>query len=490
MLYSHRHAALAIMCWAATHPHLMGKDEVGSAPEQRLSIALASDSHLVQQNVEYGMQALLLGDIVAAKRDFEQALSFDPQQPIALCGAILCASNANELTRYSERLSQLDEHYVPTPVEARYLDGLFLLISQQEDKAQEHFSQLSSRYQTDLLSRLWAALLLQDGYDEHEQPRAGQAKALDMLRVPLTDENLKAHGLVHYLLAFIQADAPNRNHDAVEHARKAVKLLPYEPMPQLLLAHHLVRLMTEEGAQLEDLRTEALALLEEAEKQFMASHLDTERRQLDTDAVKSFFWLRLRLYRVELLLDSDPKKALELYREVESLMPQTLQSRGSESHEALSSSLPSGHDLLLWEWSLIPLRQLSQGTRELSQQTIDLLINRAKSHPLQRESALYKQVIDCIQMSLYARLSQQKGQHSLAVEQLQAAQSHYNDLRQNIGLHAQLRTHPLIIRALSSCDVFIAKAQLAVYQDTAEIWESRLKELDLRSSLLLPPLRR
>ncbi len=494
MTYSPSSAALALMAFALSQTALSAQeaDKARPAPEQRLSIALNTESVLVQQNVEYAMQSLLLGDVVAAKRDFEQALKIEPQQPIALCGMILCASNAAEVTRYANYLSQIDDDYVPTPPEGRYLDGLVMLITQQERRAQAHFSQLSSRYQSDLLSRIWAALLSQDGYDELGKPRLGQLKAQDILSTPLADKNLKAHGLLHYMLAFIEADAPKHSDEALEHARKAVELLPYEAMPQLLLAHHLARAMSAEGvesAEVEELRAEALSLLEKAEKQFMLSHLDEEKRQLDTDAVKGFFWLRLRLYRIALLLESDPKSALDLYREVESLMPLSLQTARTERHEYQSASQPSGHDLLLWEWGIIPLRQLSLSKRELTQKAIDLLVNRAKSHPLQRGNPLYMRALNCIQMCLYARLSQQKGQSSLAAEQLKEAQEHYKQLRQDIALDEQNRRHPLVIRALSSCDIFLATAQLAVYQDTAEIWDTRLKELDIRSSLLLPPLR-
>ncbi len=458
-------------------------------PEARLSIPLASDSPLLQQEVEYGVQALLLGDLLAAQRDFQKVLELDEAHPLALCGLILCTVDEAARTRYAQALAELDDAYTPTPQEGRYMEGLYLLISQQEERAKEHFLTLSKQYRADLISRLWAALLMQDGYDELGQPRDAQTEAQELLYAPLRDENIQDHGLLYYLLAYVEADAPQPNEMALAYAREAMKRLPGEPMVQLVLAHHLVRAMERDGADVAKLRAEALELLEEAEAYYARAYLDEKYSQLDRDELISFFWLRIRIYRITLMLQVTPKEALALFREVGRLMPRTLDARESSSAVPLARSQPSGTDLLLWEWSLIPLRQMVASKRELSEAGINTLMKHARTYPLQLDHEIYRQVLALIELTLKARLSQQKGQHSLASERLQEAQELYAKLRQSIALDEASRKNPLVIRALASCDMALGYAQLAIYEDTAIIWETRLGEMDRRSNLLLPPLR-
>ncbi len=439
------------------------------------ALVLSDDDPMLRQHLRFAMQALVLGDLPAAQLDLREALKISPDQPLALCALIL-AAGAEE--KHLLALRNLPDDYIPTPLEARYLDGLYLLISQQDEKAKEHFLSLAKRYRADVLSRLWAALLVQDGYDEYGHANAGQQQAITLLDEALSDENSSAapHPSLHYMRAYVEADAPQPSEKALQSAGLAAQQLEHEAMPLLLCAHMLYR-SGERGEVLEK-------LLQRAEKLFW--------REEGMSEVESFFWLRARLYRITNLMDSDAKRALELYNEVTKLLPKQL---AASKYEA--SAQPSGSDLLLWEWSLIPLYHFIKQEGKLSPDLKLQLLESIRSHRLMRQDSIFIDILHCLENTINARLILQidpenvqstEKQQLAAIQNLNEAQKAYQHLLARINTDDKLRQHPLVYRALKRCENAIIMAQLDIYKETSTIWRGKLEDNRAPVSLLLPPL--
>ncbi len=458
-----------------------GYAETAASPAP-LSIALASAEEQLQQAVERGMQSLLLGDLLAAREYFTTALKHDEKHALALCGMLMSGLDAASFNRYAQALQQLDEHYIPTPQEGRYLEGLYLIVAKQREQARDHFERHALRYRADLLSRLWAALLYQDGYDSLHQPREGQTRALALLDEPLDDKARDKHPLLHYLRAYLEADAPSPSPRALASAQHAAEQLPHEPMAQLLAAHMLKR--STQGKEQKDnaARDKALRLLERAEQDYLAQ----QGEELYADDERSFFWLRLRLYRISLLMSEQPREALRLYNEVADLMSDALST--PQGKRTSADAQPSGRDLLLWEWSLIPLRQLILTRRLENKKAIDTFTHRPMNYGLCRLHPQHRDIIACIKNTLLARYNIHRGHSTHAHQQLADAQQLYSELIKQRELDAQLVSNPIYARALDTCNIAICHAQIELYKETAEMWRDKLKALDLRASMLLPPL--
>ncbi len=435
------------------------------------ALVLSDNDPMLRQHLRYAMQALVLGDLPAAQRDLQQALAIAPEQPLALCALIL-AAGAEE--KHLDALRNLSDDYIPTPLEARYLDGLYLLISQQEDKAKEHFLALAIRYRADILSRLWAALLLQDGYDEFGHANAGQEMAISLLDEVLKGDDV--HPSLHYMRAYIEADAPQPSEAALSSAQLAAEQLENEAMPLLLHAHMLYR-SGERGDAIEK-------MLVRAEELFW--------REGSMSEVESFFWLRVRLYRVTNLMSTDASRALELYNEVEKVLSKQL-----EASKYQANPLASGSDLLLWEWSMIPLYHFVKQEGKLSSDLKQQLFDKARSHRLMRQDSIFIDILRCMEISINARLILQIDPDSIqsiekqqlsAVQHLQDAQKAYDYIVARVNSDDTLRQHPLIYRALKRCENAIIMAQLSIYKETSAIWRGKLEENTAPASLLLPPV--
>ncbi len=452
------------------------------------SIALSTSDTQLQSSIEHGMESLLLGELLTSQRHFRAALARDPQHPLALCGLLMSGLDTASFNKHAATLNQLPESYHPTPQESRYLEGLFLLISQQQSKAQTHFLDLSTRYRADLISRLWAALLIQDGYDELHAPRAGQSRAIALLDDALQrseQSSPPSHGLLPYMRAYLEADAPQPSERAIECARRAQQQLTSHSMPKLLAAHLLTRRIKQQPADAAALKQEAYQLLTRAEQHYLTTHTpDGKASTLSADPQKSYYWLRLRLYRIAILLKDQRKQALDLYLDIEKQCRRELQLPPSKQH----SALPTGRDLLLWEWSLIPLREYMHSQRTYTQHAIDTLTRKPLSYPLCRDSSLHRSLVECLRLTLLARMHEQSDNTLLAHKLLADAQRTYKDLENTRALDAGLLGNPLFARAMDTCSIALCLAQIEIYADTADIWREKLQALDLRASLLMPSL--
>ncbi len=482
---SHIRASLfSIITLISSNASAFGEITSAASRSAPLSIALASSEQEIQSSIEQGMQSLLLGDILAARQHFALALKHDEKHALALCGLLMCGLDAASFNRYAQALQQLDEHYIPTPQEGRYLEGLYLIIAKQPVQARDHFERLALRYRADLVCRLWAALLYQDGYDALHKPREGQARALALLDESLDAQGTHQHALLHYLRAYLEADAPSPSPRALASAQYAAEHLAQEPMAQLLAAHMLKRSSQGKGSAQQDSAaiTQAITLLARAEQGYLAE----QGEQLYGDDERSFFWLRLRLYRIALLMSEQPKEALRLYNQVAELMKGTLSKPMTQAVSA--NAQPSGRDLLLWEWSLIPLRQLILSRKLDNKISIESFTHKPMHYTLCRLHPQHRDIITCIKNTLLARYNINHGQASLAHQQLAEAQQLYDELIKQRELDAQLVGNPIYARALDTCNIAICHAQIELYKESAEMWRDKLKELDLRASMLLPPL--
>ena len=440
--------ACVIPCWA--EDNTLSDMPVSSAEKLHISFPFTSENEALKMHLNQGMQACLFNYREKAVYHFNQATKLDPESVMArICHMLLHSSRSQEYKDSLQATNQLLEDAMLTPVEEWYVSTFLQHITGDIQGAADAFHKRASVYRRDLTAALWDIQL--------NLHRAGQGSDI-ITRADALAERFPDNPLVHYCRALLDEHSATPSEKGLKCAQKAVELMPGSPAAHQLLGHLLGR---------SGRHNEAIPHISEALRLYKAdlSHIETSHAagyRTSQLAEASAYW--------EAGNKADAlKRSLALIREI----PGTIAGEG---------------DILLhWEARTLPLRLLVMQPVAPTGAAINAAAkacNAPQNTPLEL-------IQNCLVAGIQARALADSGRPIIAQQTLTKSEKILDELCKETDNMIQQGgvTHTCYSRALSACMGATIRARIALYKDSADIWQPRLDTiLNRRQTRFLPPV--
>lgn len=436
----------ASCCWAEDK---VSDDSPFFAHENTaVQLALSTDNAEVQRLVNLGLKECLYGYNEGAYNYFEEALREDSGCVMAHIGMLMIHPARSAV--YRQHLQQLNAclpEAILTPVEEWYVSTFLQYLNGDYTGAAQAFKERAARYRRDNMAACWDIVL------NHHTGEQGSSllQRADALLTRLPDAPL-----AHYIRALVEDQAEIPSQQALEAASRAAQLTRKAPHPLIhQLAGHL--------------------LCRSGKPQQALPHFKTI---LTCSDPASETYRAAQLYQIAAWIQSGDKKQW-----VEALKA----ARALSQDATLSTSGTEAGTLLDWEGRTLLLRMLVlQPTPPAG-----AAINMAATSCHAAEGTPLKLVQDCLVAAIRTRSLADSGRSTTAAEQLPKAeqflarlQREGEDLKRQGGM-----TRICFIRAERACAAALFRARVALYKDSADIWQPHLDALlNTPEPRLLPPI--
>ena len=437
-----------IPCWA--EDNTLSDIPVSIGEKLHISLPFTSENEALKMHLNQGMQACLFDYREKAVYHFNQAIKQDPECVMAhVCHMLLHSSRSPEYRDSLQATNQLLEEAMLTPVEEWYVSTFLQHITGDIQGAAQAFRKRASVYRRDLTAALWDIQL--NLYEE------GQGSEV-LARADALVERYPDNALVLYCRALLDEKSAIPSEKSLQCAQKAVEIMPGSPAAQQLLGRYLHR----SGRLSEAIPhiSEALRLYKEDLSHIHLSHAAGYRTNQLTEATA--FWEAGR--KADAL-----KRSLALIREI----PENIAGEG---------------DILIhWEARTLPLRLLVMQPVAPTGAAINAAA-KASNAPHDTPLAL---VQNCLVAAIQARALADAGRPIIAQQTLTKSEKILSELcKEGDNMIRQGgMTHTCYSRALSACMGATIRARIALYKDSADIWQPHLdtilKETQPR---FLPPV--
>lgn len=433
--------AVATHCWAEDNS--LSEHAIPSA----VNIPVSSEFTEAQKLVNLGLQCSVMGDTEQASTAFQQALQVDSDCILVHVGMLMSTPTGSEAYKtHLARLNELMPGAVLTPVEEWYLSTLLQYIGGDLHGAATAFKERAARYRRDTLAACWDIVLNHYADKDGTEEITRRAEAL-LERYP---EN----PLIHFCRALLEECSTPPSERALTCALKASEALPSNPAAHLLAG----RLLCNAGR------------AEEAVVLFM--------RTLDNTSTDSEAYVIAQLSLISALVQQHSRNSwVEALKEARKI-----------AQKATSCVLTGNSGVLLhWEGRTALLRLLVlQKTPPAGQ-----AINTAAKACNAPEGDPVRIVQDCLVEAIRARSLAETNRKSAALEQLTKAEKHYQEL-QRAGEEIKNKggiSATCVRRAEQVCMAAMYRAKIALYPNTADIWQDHLNEvLQIPQPRFLPPV--
>lgn len=438
--------AVATHCWAednsSSNPGFFTHENPG------IQIAVSSEQDEVAQFVNLGLKECLYGNNAAAQVHFDEALRADEHCVLAHIGMLMVHPIRSEIYRHHlQKLNECLEAAPLTPVEEWYVATFIQYLNGDLPGAAQAFRERAAQYRRDAMAACWDIIL---------NLYAGEKAETLIPRADKLVERLPEAPLAHFCRAILEQYEEKPSQTALDSASKAVQLTSKAPNPMICqLAGHLAF----RAGELKSARTHVSALRKAASPNSEAA-------------------VAAMLYQPAIDIAQSDKKswtnALKTARELTQKAPKT----APESE---------GDILLYWEGKTMLLRMLVLQKTPPGGPAINMAAkscNAPEGHPL-------RTVQNCLVEAIRARSLAETGRITTATETFTKAEKHLVDL-QRAGedyMQAGGITRVCYQRALQACSGALYRAKVALYKDSADIWQPYLdKILHTPEPRLLPPI--
>lgn len=440
--------AIAMHCWA--EDNILHSSAISDTRKPDLQVLISSNSEDAALHVNLGLQHCLLNYQEKARYHFKKAVEADDQCLLAHVGMLMVyPSGSIEYKQHLAHVNALSETAVLTPVEEWYFATFLQYISGDIYGTAAAFRQRAATYRRDTSAACWD-ILLNHYAAEQGADIIARANAL-VSRYP-------EHALVHYCRALLDEYSSDPSQEALTSARKSVELLPGNPTAHQLLGHLLRR-----SGKLEN----AINEFHKA-RQCAASDLCLIP---ESDAA---------CYRLAVLSEISANwsggRKIDALRQCHAL-----------SKQISTDGAGEGSILMQWEARTLPLRLLVlQPTAPAG-----AAINAAAQACNAPSGTPIKHVEDCLIAAIRTRSLADSGRYNTATQTLSKAEEQLAELRK---YHDEMtRKGGLLLtcyrRAVQACTGAIIRARLALYTDSADIWQPHLNELLAQPEpRLMPPV--
>lgn len=440
--------ACLIPCWA--EDNTLSDMPVSSAEKTHISLPFTSENEALKMHLNQGMQACLLNYREKAVYHFNQAIRLEPECVMAhICHMLLLSSRSQEYKDSLQATNQLFEEVMLTPVEEWYISTFLQHITGDIEGAAIAFQKRASVYRRDLMAAIWDIQL-----NQHREEQGSDITT----RADALVERYPDNPLVLYCRALLDEYAASPSENGLKCAQKAVELFPGSPTAHQLLGYLLCR---------SGRHSEAIPHISEA----------------------------LRLCKEDLTLINPAKAAI--YRSSQLAAASAYWEAGNRAEAlvltlALTREIPEtiageGDILLHWEARTLPLRLLVMQPVAPTGAAINAAAkacNAPQNTPLEL-------VQNCLVAAIQARALADSGRPIIAQQTLTKSEKFLDELckeTDNMIRQGGL-THTCYSRALSACMGATIRARIALYKDSADIWQPRLDTiLNRRQTRFLPPV--
>ena len=412
------------------------------------TIILATENMEVSRLVNLGLQDTLLGYDSLARVRFHQALQQEPNAALALCGLMLLEYHNH--AEYSQLLNQLTNiinsaEYMATPQEIFYVETFLKLISGDVKGAATDFEQRSELYRADILSGCWAIALRHAAHEESAIPMAKE----------LYERNPK-----HPLCAFLYCQGYESRQEIPTDILK-LSLMSAEKLERHPMALHLA-----------------------AHLHFRSNDLGTAEKLLHEE--HSVLTQQLNAYAIP------PEDAYELIR-ADLYLSTVLQNENTLCKQTLKRESIARADILYrWEVMTLPMRALILRSTVPSAKEVRKAAQCNVPHETFLDDQLAYHFGECLKSVLQVRVLHHSKRREKALDVLQKAEHHYEQLRDSRSQFSQKSMTYLMCyrRALDCAEMSLAFARALLYKDSSSIWNEKLEQglknpLQLR---MLPPM--
>lgn len=439
---------LASICLCRAEEAASSGNSFFTHENRAVRLVLSSDNAELQRLVNLGLKECLYGSNEGAYNYFDEALREDASCVLAHIGMMMIhPQRSNAYRHHLRQLNTAMEQAVLTPVEEWYISTLLQYLNGDYAGAAQAFKERAARYRRDHMAACWDIVL---NLAAREQGSSLQSRA-DALMARLPDAPL-----AHYLRALVEQQAPTPSAAAMQASQRAVELTQRAPHPLIhQLAGHLQFRLGESRQALKHFQSIA-ACSDPTAEAYQAARLYQ---------IAAYMQLGDRKNRIEAL-----KAARQLASDAAHTSPDT-----------------DAGTLLYWEGRTILLRLL------VLQETAPAgpAINMAAQSCQTPENTLLRLVQDCLVAAIRCRTLADTQRHQLAMEQWNKAEQFFTRLqregeefKRGAGM-----SHLCFKRAERACAGALFRARLALYPDSASIWQGRLDEiLTTPEERLLPPV--
>lgn len=442
--------ASAIYCWA--EDCAIDNNAISSAENPCLNIVTAGADPEVSRQMNLGFQNYMLCYPEMARFHFARALAADTDCLLAHVGMLLVHPEGTPAYREHLRMiNQLINEVALTPVEEWYLSTFLQFAAGDIEGAAKAFQQRASRYKRDTTAACWDLML--SHYATGQGTNAAERADACTARQP-------EHAMLHFCRALLDEYASPPAAAAIESARKAAQLLPVSPPAHLLLGHLLA---------LSGKHEESLPYFQEALKLAAADSQHIPTRDAATCRIAALSEI------CALWQCGNKRSALTLCAQLAKELPASPPAAGE------------GDILMHWETRTLPLRFLVLQPSTPSAAAIKAassICNAPASDPL-------KLVQDCLVAAVQTRSLADSGRVSTATQTLSKAEDALHELnRLAFDMNkAGGITLSCYNRAVRACLGAVYRARLALYTDSASIWQPHLDELLAKPEpRFLPPV--
>jgi tetratricopeptide (TPR) repeat protein len=210
------------------------------APEEGLSMAIATSSPIAQQHVVTGIAHLLSSWDEAAYVEFKQALELDPNCLMAHWGLVFSCIQlpTDHITDRNTSLQRINEivelggENIPQR-ELEYLKALNQLLRQENRLAALVFADIADQWPRDPWAPLFRCIVERDGFKASGSPNEGQSQAREHIRIYL--QKHPDTPVAHFIKALLEETNPSIDAETIQSANQAVMCNPQSATAHLLL---------------------------------------------------------------------------------------------------------------------------------------------------------------------------------------------------------------------------------------------------------------
>lgn len=411
------------------------------------SVLLGADLHEEQTRLSnLGYELFLLGAEEEARAAFQEAARYESSSALNDVGLILTAGTKEERSKAIQKLhADIDEETL-TPQETFFLKTILLFVKGDTRGAAEEFLSHAVHYRRDRVSMSWGILLLHyAAKDDATQQRCIDLASEFRQRYP-------EDSIAGYLRALCEEfySSSEISEEALLCAQEAANKLPHA---RRLYGHLLFR----------------KGRMSDALEVFHVEHLTAEKN--------SYAQLSAQLYEATALWSlGRSKDALQCRRELNSALPFIAE--------------PKTKAELLWRWeaNTLPLRVLIATHDRIDYSDITAAKKVATgNNKSEQGSVAHFTYCRCLVHLALSRYHLQKGKKGDASRFLVDAERDFGTLRSATTFRSSFE-QSLFSRACLACEQGILLVKEELYDTTADTWRADLKEIDIPSSLLLPPV--
>lgn len=437
--------AAATCCWA--EDSTLQKPGFFTHENPGIRIAVSTENDEAQRLVNLGLKEYLYGCNERAGNYFDDALHEDPDCLLAHIGMMMIHPIRSEI--YRNHLQQLNtglEEAMLTPVEEWYVATFIQYLNGDLPGAAQAFRERAATYRRDSMAACWDIVL-----NHH----AGEKNETLIPRADALAERLPDSPLAHFCRALTEENK-TPSQAARKAAQSASRLTEKSPHPSIeLLAGHL----------------ESRA----GEWKQALKHFETAAKCAPDKSV-SFYAARLSIPAA--WIQSGDKKlwmeALKYAKKLSDEAPKTLPSTDADV-------------LNYWEGKTMLLRMLVLQKTPPGGSAINMAsrsCNASAGHPL-------KLVQDCLVAAIQARSLAETGRITTATTTFTKAEKLLSQLQREgeLTIPATGMTRTCYQRAFRACSGALYRAKVALYKESASIWQPYLDEiLNTPEPRSLPPV--